>query len=114
MERNTDLPTDGHRKAKHLEIADFELEISNGLYWLRHGGRCYPTILTPYDFKRLFEIEGTPIEDFAGDEPVRFSKAILMKREGNICGDVFDEEGDDITPQPCWVKETNDEISTHP
>lgn len=114
MERNTELHTDVHRTVKHLEIADFELEISNGLYWLRYGSRCYPAILTPHNFKRLFEIEGTPIEGFSGDEAVPFRKAILIRREGNICGDVFDEEGDDITPQPCWVKEPKGEISKKP
>jgi hypothetical protein len=93
---------------KHLEIANFELSIFNGLYWIAYEERQYPVILTPYHLKRLFEIEGLPIEAFTGDEPARFSKAILLRRDMRFAGDLFDEEGDDITPQHCWVKEASE------
>lgn len=108
MEQNTDSTTDKPSAMQHLEIANFELSISNGLYWIAYEERQYPVTLTPYHLKRLFEIEGLPIAEFTGDEPARFSKAILLRRDVCFGGDLFDEEGDDITLQHCWVKEVSE------
>lgn len=114
MQQNTDSPSTEARAIGIQEITDFELSIFNGLYWISYEDRQYPVILTPHHLKRLFEIEAMPIEDFTGNEPLRFSKAILLRRDVRIGGDLFDEEGDDITPQPCWVKEASEADAVHP
>ncbi len=89
-------------------IENFELTVGNGQYWLNVGKRSFPIIMTPCHLKRLFEIEGIPIRDFSGDEPFQFHKATLLRSELSFRGDLFDREGHDITPQPCWVKENDD------
>ncbi|MCC5842534.1 MAG: hypothetical protein JJT96_20625 [Opitutales bacterium] len=114
MQENTDRPSGGAGIFRIREITDFELSIACGLYWIAHEDRNYPVILTPHHLKRLFEIEGLPIEDFTGDESARFRKVILQRREGNFGGDLFDEQGDDITPQRCWVKEADEADAAEP
>jgi len=111
MQQNTNTSSGEARAIRLQEITDFEISISNGLYWISYEERHYPVILTPYHFKRLFEFEGLPIEDFTGDEPVRFTKTILQRREQTWYGDLYDEEKDDVTPQACWVKETSESNS---
>lgn len=76
-----------------------------GLLWISYEERKYPVTLTPYDMMRLFEIEGLPIQEFNHSEPVSFTKAILHRCPQTISGDIFDEDGCDITPQHCWIEE---------
>jgi len=91
-------------------IKDFEIELSNSLYWISSENGRYPVVLTPYDFKRLFEIEGLPIEGFTGQEPLRFRRAKLIQSRNQVGGDIFDEEGQDITPQTCRVAEPESSV----
>lgn len=106
MHQNTDSAPPVSFIRQTQEITNFEISISNGLYWISYKDNQYPIIMTPYQFKRLFEIEGLPIEDFTGDESACFNKAVLLLRNVRFSGDLFDEEGDDISPQECWVKES--------
>ena len=95
------------KQATGKVIKNFEIELSNGLYWISSENGRYPVVLTPYDFKRLFEIEGIPIESFTGQEPLRFQKTTLIQSHYQVGSDVFDEEGQDITPQTCWVEKSS-------
>ena len=105
MQQDTDSAASSSSVKNTQEISNFEISISNGLYWISYEDNQYPIIITTYQFKRLFEIEGLPIEDFTGEEPASFNKAILLRRNVSFGGNLFDEEGDDMTPQKCWVKE---------
>lgn len=82
------------------------------MFRINYGECYYPIIMTPYHFSKLFEIEGIPIESFTADSPVRFTKAILIRSGYNICDEVFNEDGNDITPQVCWPKEPGADDAT--
>jgi len=93
----------------HKEIRDFEISLESSMFWIRYEKRRYPIIMTPYDFSRLFEIGGIPIESFTSDNSVQFTKAILVRAGYNICDEIYNEEGNDITPQECWPKEPGED-----
>lgn len=109
MKETTNSTNQSPEQPKHQEIKNFEISISNGQYWIDYEDRNYPVILTPHEFKRLFEVEGVPIEKFTDEDPVRFHKAVLLRSERRFRGDLFDEEGCDVTPQPCWVMAASNE-----
>ena len=67
--------------------------------------------MTPYEFLKLLEIEGIPMESCTGNYPIRFTKAVPMRAGYKICGDLYNEYGDDTTPLPCRVKENTPEAS---
>lgn len=104
MQQHTDTPNAASSR-KPIEIRSFTLERSMGLFWISYEEHKYSVTLTPYDMMRLFEIEGLSIEEFNHLEPVSFTKAILLRSPYTIAGDIFDEEGCDITPQYCWIAE---------
>lgn len=96
----------------HVEIRNFKISLDFSQYWISYGEYRYPIFMTPYEFLKLFEIEGIPIESFTDNQPILFTKAVLMKAGFKMSGEVFDEEGGDCTPQPCWVKQNTPDAST--
>lgn len=95
-----------------IEIKDFKLTLEFSQYWISYEENgnelTYPILMTPYNFFKLFEIEGIELtkktDNQIEEEGISFTKTSLIRHKRNITmGLLLGEEGDNLTPISCWV-----------
>lgn len=96
-----------------IEIKNFTIDQTFAQYWIAYEingeKRYHPIAMTPYNFFKLFEMEGIKItkeiDEKIQEEGIHFSKTTLIRHKGNVYHEYLQgEEGDDYSPIFCWVK----------
>lgn len=96
-----------------IEIKNFKIDQELAQYWIEYeinGDRRYhPIAMTPYNFFKLFEIEGIEITEEVDkkirEEGIYFSKTTLIRKKMDFIYEYLrGEEDDNHSPIFCWVK----------